>query len=476
MKRGEIITIKIDDYAFGGKGIGRIATEKGNFVVFVEQAIPGQTVEAMVIKARKNHAECALKRVISRSADEMVTAFQPVSGAPYITLPLEIQHRYKIESVFQLFTRIGAVESVAARFDELIPSPESHFYRNKVEYSFSTIRYDQESMHESDDDFALGYKSRGTWWRVENLDRPGGLFDEAFENFVPKIREYLKSTGLPAWHPPQKKGFFKHLVLRKSFADDKLLIGLVTSNEGISDFDSANFADFLKSNLGNRLAGVLHASNDETSDRDKVANGNTRLLCGEPNIREQIFGLGFEISMESFFQTNPRCAEKLYERAIQYTLLEAPKAGEVVLDLFCGTGTIGQILGKKIPGIQVIGVDIVESAIEDAKGNARRNNVSNVEFVAEDAGKFLSARPELKGKIHTVVLDPPRAGIAPKSLLKVIALGARQLVYISCNPATQARDIKELEAGGYALQKFSLVDQFPHTSHIETVALFQRTQ
>ncbi|MDX1349405.1 MAG: 23S rRNA (uracil(1939)-C(5))-methyltransferase RlmD, partial [Putridiphycobacter sp.] len=196
------------------------------------------------------------------------------------------------------------------------------------------------------------------------------------------------------------------------------------------------------------------------------------LLYGEDIVIEKLLGLSFEISMESFFQTNPKCAELLYTKALDYVFEEQLNHDDVVMDLFCGTGTIGQILASKNNNVKIIGVDIVEEAIEDAKRNAARNSIKNVKFFAEDVGKFLRNYPEYIGGIHTIMLDPPRAGIAPKTLQKVIDLGAKQIVYISCNPATQARDARLLEDAGYKFMKYTLVDQFPHTAHIEAVGLF----
>jgi 23S rRNA (uracil-5-)-methyltransferase RumA len=175
--------------------------------------------------------------------------------------------------------------------------------------------------------------------------------------------------------------------------------------------------------------------------------------------------------MESFFQTNPACAEKLYSKAIDY-LLEDLEEGQEILDLFCGTGTIAQLIATRTPSAKITGVDIVPEAIEDAKENARKNQLSNVNFHAADVGKFLKEHPTYEGRIGALILDPPRAGIAPKTLLKTIALNAKRIVYISCNPSTQARDASTLIDAGYVLEKFSLVDQFPHTGHIESIAKF----
>ena len=179
--------------------------------------------------------------------------------------------------------------------------------------------------------------------------------------------------------------------------------------------------------------------------------------------------------MQSFFQTNPKSAEKLYAKVIEYALENRQAIDNtVVMDLFCGTGTIGQILASKSDNAKIIGVDIVASAIEDAKQNAKRNNIKGLQFYAADVGKFLRQHPEYNNKIRTIILDPARAGIAPKTLKKIININADRIVYVSCNPATQARDTVELINSGYELKKLSLVDQFPHTAHIETVALFEK--
>jgi 23S rRNA (uracil-5-)-methyltransferase RumA len=205
------------------------------------------------------------------------------------------------------------------------------------------------------------------------------------------------------------------------------------------------------------------------------------LVFGDEKVVEELLGLKFEISMESFFQTNPSCAELLYNKAMDYVFESSDVReqannldGKAVMDLFCGTGTIGQILSTRTKNTEIIGVDIVPEAIEDAKRNAVRNNIENVKFFAADVGKFLKEFPQYAGNIATIVLDPPRAGIAPKTLQKVIDLQANRIVYISCNPSTQARDAATLIEQGYTFKKFSLVDQFPHTGHIEAVALFEK--
>jgi 23S rRNA (uracil1939-C5)-methyltransferase len=472
MKKGDIIELQISDFAFGGKGIAKIPTEEGDYIVFVENTFPGQTVRAKVENKRKRHAECKLIEIIKRSPNEINLPFQEISGAPYIFVPIEIQEKYKLETSIDLYRKLANISDIKTRFDSFITSPNHFNYRNKMEYSFSSIEHDLETNEEKDNAFALGFKRRGTWWKVESLNKESGMFDQQWENNLYKIREFLFKTNLPAWHPPKKTGFFRHFVVRKSFFEDKLLINLVTSSEGIEKFDVQALSKLLQEILGERLAGFQHTVNDNVADRAKIENGQNNLVFGKEKIIEDLLGLKFEISMESFFQTNPSCAELLYNKALDYVFEENPLNDKVVMDLFCGTGTIGQILAKRSPNTKIIGVDIVPEAIADAKKNAKRNNIEGIDFFASDVGKFLKEYPNYIGKIGTIVLDPPRAGIAPKTLQKVVDLDADRIVYISCNPATQARDTESLEKAGYHLEKISFADQFPHTSHVEAIAKF----
>jgi 23S rRNA (uracil-5-)-methyltransferase RumA len=471
-KRGERIELEIIDLAFGGKGISKIATDDGDFVCFVENTLPGQKVLAAVHKCKKKHAECRLVEVLKKSSNEVEIPYQLIPGAPYAQLPIKQQEENKKNTCFQLFKRIGHLDDIEAYFDEFISSPSAWHYRNKMEYSFSAIRYDFD-LKKDVDDFAFGFKHRGTWWMVENLDKDSGLFDTDLENAFPKLRAFFEASSLSPWHPPKKEGFYRFLVARKSYANNQILLNLVTTSTELSTFDMQGFIELLKEILGARFAGLLHTVNDSIGDRIQATDGSCKLVYGEEKIIEQVLGLNFEISMQSFFQTNPKCAEKLYQKVVDY-VLETDEEQKVIMDLFCGTGTIGQILAYQIPNTEVIGVDIVPEAIEDAIKNADRNCINGLKFFAADVGKFLQEYPQYTNNISTVVLDPPRAGIAPKTLKKVVHLNASRIVYVSCNPATQARDTEYLISEGYQLKKISFVDQFPHTSHVESIALFEK--
>lgn len=471
IKRGQVIDVEIVEAAFGGNGIAKIPTEKGDYILFVPNAIVGQLVRARVVKRKNNYAECKLDTVLKKSHLEVELPYQPISGAPFATLPIEIQKSSKQQQVLEVFKRIGKINPIETLFDEYIASPEVWHYRNKMEYSFSAIGFDVEKQEEFDG-FALGFKKRGTWWIVENLEKDSGIFDAAFENNLKEIRVFCQNSGLPAWHPPKKVGFFRYLVVRKSYLTNKFLIKLVTSSDGLAEFDFDGFVNLINALFPDRIIGILHTVNDDIGDNSQSRLGHETILYGQPYMLENLVGLNFEVSMQSFFQTNPKAAELLYKKVIEYVLEDNKNIKEkTVMDLFCGTGTIGQIVASQT-NASVIGVDIVEDAIINAKQNAERNNVENVQFFAADVNKFLYEYPEYVNKIGTLILDPPRAGIAKKALLRALELNADRIVYVSCNPATQARDIQEITAAGYQLKKVSLVDQFPHTAHIESVALF----
>ena len=469
-KKNQVVELEIVDAAYGGKGIAKVPSDQGDYILFVPNTIKGQTVTGRVVKRKNNYAECKLVDIIKRSKDEVELPYQPISGAPFARLPIEIQKEQKQIQTLEQYKRIGKVENVATLFDEYIESPLIWHYRNKMEYSFSAIGHNLETEEEYDG-FAFGFKRRGTWWKVENLDKDSGLFDAEFENKLNEIRAFCENSGLPAWHPPKKEGFFRYLVVRKSFLTNQFLIKLVTSSAGMENFKFDAFTQLVSTLLGDRLAGLLHTINDDIGDNAQSRLGHETILFGKNTIKEALLGMTFEISMQSFFQTNPKSAELLYTKTIDYVFDNNTIDNGVVMDLFCGTGTIGQLVASKTNS-KVIGVDIVEQAIENAKENAKINGIDNVEFYAADVNKFLLEFPEYQNKIGTIILDPPRAGISKKALKRVLELGAKQIVYVSCNPATQARDMEVLFEANYNLKKISLVDQFPHTAHVEAIALF----
>lgn len=476
IKKGAFLEqVMIEEMAFGGEGVAKMPTEQGDYVLFVKNSLPGQVVTAKVIKKKKRFAKCKLVKVTQKAIEEIEVPYQPIPGAPFARLPIAQQEQYKEQSTLEMFKRLSGMEQIREYYQGYISSPAVWHYRNKMEYSFSTLVSELHTGEESEG-FALGFKRRGQWWAVEQLNGDSGLFDKELETALPKIRAFCEQSGLPAWNPAKSQGFFRFLVVRKSYEHDQLLFNLVTTSKQLEEFDKEGFVQLLKDILGDRLAGVIQTSNDEVGDTAKQPAEKSTLWYGQSKIVEKILGLDFEISMQSFFQTNPQCAEKLYAKVIDYVRLSLEDAQEqaVAMDLFCGTGTIAQLLANDPHINKVIGVDIVPQAIEDAQQNAARNGIEGIDFYAADVRKFLYDYPQYKGKIGTIVLDPPRGGIVPKALTRIIELDAPSIVYVSCNPATQARDTQTLVEAGYKLRHFSLVDQFPHTAHIESVALFEK--
>ena len=473
-----MLELDILDVAFGGKGLAKVPTDEGDFTVFVPNAIAGQRVRARVSLCKRRHAEARITAVLQRAREEVATPYQSIPGAPYITLPLEEQRRFKERTTLDIYRRIGEVPDIESLYEGWVDSPAAFHYRNKMEYSFAAIGRGPDADPDADfgDGFHLGFKARGTWWAVEDLERDSGLFDVEFESLLPAIRERCAGSGLPAWHAPRREGFFRFLVVRKSIAEDRLLVNLVTTSNGLDRFDVAAFGEWLEKRLGVRLAGFIHTLNDDTGERVEARDGTSDLIRGEDHVVESLHGLSFEIRMKSFFQTNPKCAERLYAQVLAYAFevpIPSVEASEpVTMDLFCGTGTIAQLLARE-GTTRVVGVDLIEEAIIDARRSAERNGVDGLEFHAADVGRFLLEHPGYTGRIGTIVLDPPRSGISPKSLRKVIRLRAKRLVYVSCNPSTQARDLIALREAGYMLKRFKLVDQFPHTAHVESVALLE---
>ena len=471
IKKKERLKIHIDDIVYGGNGISKQNHYHTNgFVIFVKNGIEGQTVIAEITKLKPNYAEAKIIEVLEKSNLQKQRNYQKISGAPYYDLDILYQQQKKEQIVVDMFQKIAKIKNIKKFYDQFIPSPKTWHYRNKMEYAFSSIIYDENKKCDVDE-FGLGFKKANTWWIVENLEKDSGLFDKEWENKLSEIRNFCYKTGLPAWNIPQKKGFFRNLNVRKSYKEDKLLIELVTSSNNIQQFNAQLFTNKILDLHKKRIQGVIHTINDNISDRINYEQVHSKIIFGHDKIVEKMLDLNFEIYMSSFFQTNPLCAQKLYQKVIDYSTSNTTINHPIILDLFCGTGTIAQMLAKQKNKAQIIGVDIVSSAIQNAKDSAKKNNIKNIKFYNLDISDFLIKNPNLKNKINTIIVDPPRPGIAKKSLKKIIELNSSEIIYVSCNPSTQARDVKILIESGYTIQKFSIVDQFPHTQHIETVFL-----
>jgi 23S rRNA (uracil-5-)-methyltransferase RumA len=436
---GEVFELEITDLAFGGAGIAR----KADLVVFVNGGLPEQTVKAVITNQKKNWLDARVTEVVKHSAWETFPdEYQQVPGCPWGRMPLAMQHEYKKKQVFGLFKRFVKID-LESVFDEFVSSPRTWDYRNKMEFSFGF------NIHQ---EFCLGSKSRGQFELVEQAEKPSGMFDAEFEKLLPEIRDICAKLM------PSTLKLFQLLRVRKSHFENKFLVELETEEmEGIP-FNPMVLGEFLQEKLGDQLGGYLIRNGKR---------GRRILVLGKESFIEKLGALSFEVSIDAFFQPNVFSAEKLYAKTLEYADL---KGGEKVWDLFCGTGTIAQFMAKQNPTCLVTGVELIPSAVANARENATRNEIKNVEFSCDDVHKFCSRYQDQS--VDVIILDPPRAGVAKKSWKYILGTKPKKLVYVSCNPATMVRDTEILIGSGYVLKRFALVDQFPHTSHVEGVGEF----
>lgn len=471
MKKGQIIEGMVECVEFPNKGIVR--TEDGGRVI-VKNAVPGQKVSASINKVRKGKCEGRLLEVLERSAKEQPEAAcihaGECGGCTYQTLPYEEQLAMKASQVKKLIDDVIVPENTDYEFLGIKASPRQQEYRNKMEFSFGDAY--------KDGPLALGMHKRGSFYDIVDVPECR-IVDEDFHTVLTVTLSYFKERNLPYYHKLRHTGYLRHLLVRKAVKTGEILVDLVTTTqiaEGGEEALLAGWKDVLcAAAYQGTLTGVLHTRNDSVADT--VTNEGTDVLFGQDHFYEELLGLRFQITPFSFFQTNSLGAEVLYETAREFigdalpsgTDADVAEHGKVVFDLYSGTGTIAQMLAPVAK--KVIGVEIIPEAVEAAKENARLNSLTNCEFIAGDVLKVID---EIEEKPDYIVLDPPRDGIHPKALEKIIRYGVPQMVYISCKPTSLARDLEVLQARGYEVKKVCCVDMFPATVHVETVILLSR--
>ena len=449
MKKGQIFEGIIERIIFPNKGI--IKTDEKEVVV--KNGIKGQTVRFMIQKVRKGKCEGRILEVLKKSEKEIEPCcphFAVCGGCTYQNLRYEDQLEMKKTQVKALMD--GVCDSY--EFEGIKGSPRQSEYRNKMEFSFGD--------EYKDGPLALGLHKRGSFYDIVTVDQCK-IVDEDYGKILRCVLEEAKKLELPYYHKLSHQGYFRHLLVRKGVKSNEILVDLVTSTQASPDLTPMRDA-LLALSLNGKIVGILHTENDSLAD--VVQNDRTEILYGQDYFEEELLGLKFKISPFSFFQTNSLGAEVLYETAREYIGTTKDK---IIFDLYSGTGTIAQILAPVAK--KVIGVEIVEEAVEAAKDNAKRNCLENCEFIAGDVLKVIDTieeRPDL------IVLDPPRDGIHPKALEKIIAYGVENMVYISCKPTSLARDLEVLQARGYQVEKICCVDMFPSTCHVETVVLLSQ--
>ena len=458
MKKGEIYTGVVEKMDFPNKGVLHIGEEK----VVVKNALPGQTVEIAISKQRKGKCEGRLLKVVTPADYEKAEGACPhradCGGCTYQTVPYEDQLKIKERQVRAL---LDPVLPEGYNFEGIKGSPLTRAYRNKMEFSFGD--------EFKDGPMTLGMHKRGSFYDIVTVDQCVLVHTDCCK-ILKATLDYFTEQGATFYKKMAHVGYLRHLLVRRGVKTGEILVDLVTSTQTEGTWKSeANEEELLEGwkeellalDLEGTFAGILHTENDSLAD--VVQSDRTVILYGQDFFMEELLGLKFKITPFSFFQTNSLGAEVLYETAREYI---GDTKGRKVFDLYSGTGTIAQILAPAAE--HVTGVEIVEEAVEAAKINAQRNGLTNCDFIAGDVLKVLDTleeRPDL------IVLDPPRDGIHPKALPKIIKYGVDHMVYISCKPTSLARDLVVLQAGGYTAKRICCVDMFPATTGIETVVL-----
>lgn len=482
MKKGQIYEGIISSVEFLGKG--KVFLEEEGKTVIVKNGLPGQKVRFSINKVRSGKAEGRILDVIEPSPFETEPPcphFGQCGGCSYQNLPYGEQIKMKEAQIKDMMD--GAVDG-EYMWDGIKPSPMESAYRNKMEFSFGD--------EYKDGPLALGMHRRGSFHDIVNVTGCQ-IVDEDYRKILSCTLKWAQETGLPYYHRMRHTGYFRHLLVRKAVKTGEILIDLVTTSQDISTVqrlsekktDSETEAQqicsgengqkvqeilqnwtksLLDLQLDGKISGILHTINDSVAD--VVKDEGTDILYGQPYFYEELLGLRFKITPFSFFQTNSLGAEVLYETVREYI---GDTKDKVIFDLYSGIGTIAQILAPVAK--KVVGVEIVEEAVEAARENAGLNGLSNCRFWAGDVLKVID---DLGETPDLIVLDPPRDGVSPKALEKIISFGVERMVYISCKPTSLARDLEMLQGRGYKVERMACVDLFPGTVHTECVVGMQR--
>ena len=473
MKKGQVIEGIVERIDFPNKGV----VQTGDGTCIVKNALPGQKVKAGINKVRKGKAEGRLLEVMEKSPLETGSPcphFGLCGGCTYISFPYKEQLKIKEGQVKKLLDGVLCKQEKSWQFEGIKASPVQFAYRNKMEFSFGD--------EIKDGPLSLGMHKRGSFYDIVTVS-DCQIVDEDYRSILTFTRDYFEKENVPFYHRLRHEGYLRHLLVRKAARTGEILVALVTTSQ--QERDLMPWVEGLRElKLKGQFAGILHIVNDSVAD--VVKSDSTEILYGQDFFYEELLGLKFKISTFSFFQTNSLSAEVLYETAREYvgdlnyssedeadeTSTAANSAKEpdkVVFDLYSGTGTIAQLMAPVAK--KVIGVEIVEEAVEAARKNAQLNGLHNCEFIAGDVLKVLDTIEE---KPDMIILDPPRDGIHPKALTKIIGYGIDKLVYISCKPTSLVRDLEVFLESGYVVEKAVAVDQFPWTTGIETVSLLSK--
>ena len=487
MKKGQEYTGIASHIRFPNKTVVSVLEEAGEKCI-VKNALPGQKIRFRVSKKRGGSCEGTLLEVIDRSPAEVESAcphFDKCGGCSYQTLPYDEQLKIKEGQVHALLEPVimqgmrneaGAEVDITSPFEPIIPSPAQFEYRNKMEFSFGDASFGG--------DLELGLHKRGSFYDIVTV-KGCRIVDDDFKKILSETLAYFRGKETSYYHKRTHEGFLRFLLVRKAAKTGEILVDLVTTSQTPPDTVCTEVSllddwkeSLLSLKLSGKLVGILHTVDDRLADI--IADDRTDVLYGCDFFFEEVLGLRFKITPFSFFQTNTLSAERLYSKVREYVGIACGSENEagkgrtsprVIYDLYSGTGTIGQIMSTVAD--KVIGVEIVEEAVKAANDNAAANGLHNCEFICGDVLKVLDG---IDDKPDLIILDPPRDGINPKALTRIVGYGVDNIIYISCKPTSLARDLEFLMANGYHPVKICPIDQFAGTFHVETACLLTRKQ
>ena len=471
MKKGQIRTGVVRNVKFPNRAMVVLepleGAADGEEICEVKGALPGQKISVVITKVRKGKGEGRLKEILEKSPIETVGVenggcphFNICGGCSYISMPYEESLKIKENQVRELLEPVLSKQQSVCQIEPIRQSPVYYGYRNKMEFTFGD--------EVKDGPLALGMHKKGSFYDIVTVDGCR-LVDDDYSAILRETLCYFEEKKTPFYHRYTHEGYLRHLLVRRASRTGEILAALVTTTQQEVDLESWK-ERLLSLPLNGKFAGILHITNDSMSDAVKC--DSSEILYGRDYFYEELLGLKFRISTFSFFQTNTCGAEVLYETAREYIgslVKEEGKPDSIVYDLYSGTGTIAQLMAPVAK--KVIGVEIVEEAVVAARENAKQNGLENCEFIAGDVLKVLD---EIEEKPDFIILDPPRDGVHPKALSRIIGYGVEKLVYISCKPTSLARDLEIFIANGYEVQRCVPVDQFPWTTGIETVVLLSK--
>lgn len=450
---GRIIELEIEDLAYNGKSIGY---DNGK-VTFVKGGLPGERVEARIVKNKRNYNQAKLLRIITKAPERIEPVcqhYEICGGCIWQDLEYSRQLYYKRRQIIACLEHIGGFQEIDV--DEIIPSPDIFFYRNKMEYSFHVL-----TTQGDVEEFVLGLHERGRFDRIFNIEECH-LQSQLSNRIVRKVRELVEKLSIPVYDLIVHRGFLRFVIIRDGKNSGQIMVNIV-SGEG--EFKNK---DEFTSRLVESFPEITTLAWTVNPEMSNIAKGEVReILHGPGYIYEEILGFRFRINPGAFFQTNSRQTEALYKCAIEMADI---KAGETVLDLYCGAGTIGICAAGSAD--EIVGIEIEEESVAAAIENAKINNLKNCSFYCGPVRKVMLENDLRNKPFSTIFVDPPRAGMHPKALKRLLEIGAQRIIYISCNPATFSRDAVEIVKSGYNLGKIVPFDMFPHTMHIELVSIF----